>query len=65
MRTLTIEGYIIGLFVMLNGIYVIISPPVGDEPQGYAILAIGLFILIASQHFEKSIENNEECPPLT
>ena len=65
MRTLTIEGYIIGLFVMLNGIYVIISPPVGDEPQGYAILAIGLFILIASQHFEKTIENNEECPPLT
>ena len=62
MRTLTIEGYIIGLFVMLNGIYVIISPPVGDEPQGYAILAIGLFILIASQHFEKTIENNEECP---
>jgi hypothetical protein len=44
MRTLTIEGYIIGLFVIFNGIYVVTMPPASDEPQGYAIIGIGIFI---------------------
>lgn len=48
MRALTIEGYIIGIFVILNGLYVVAFPPYGDEPQGYAIAAIGLFILLAT-----------------
>lgn len=64
MRTLTIEGYIIGLFVILNGIYVAIFPPSGDEPQGYAIIAIGIFIILATQHLDTTMEQNGECPPL-
>jgi hypothetical protein len=63
MRTLSIEGYIIGLFVILNGLYVIAFPPVGDEPQGYAIIAIGIFIIIVTQHLVASMENNEDCSP--
>jgi hypothetical protein len=43
---LLIEGGILGSFVILNGCWVILTPPYGDEPQGYAIAAIGLFILI-------------------
>ncbi len=43
-----IEGGIIGLFVILDGIWVVVTPPYGDEPQGYAIIAIGLFILICT-----------------
>jgi hypothetical protein len=43
---LLIEGGILGSFVILDGCWVILSPPYGDEPQGYAIAAIGLFILI-------------------
>jgi len=41
-----IEGSIIGSFVILDGIWVVWNPPYGDEPQGYAIIAIGIFILI-------------------
>ena len=35
---------LIALFVIANGIWVILMPPLGDEPQGYAIIAVGLFI---------------------
>jgi hypothetical protein len=65
MRTLTIEGYVIGLFVVLNGCYVVAFPPGGDEPQGYAIIAIGIFIILATRHLVATMEKNEECPPLS
>lgn len=29
-------------------------PPGSDEPQGYAIAAIGVFIILAVQHMENS-----------
>ena len=63
MRTLTIEGYVIGLFVFLNGIYVVQFPPGGDEPQGYAIIAIGIFIILATRHIVASMDESEECSP--
>jgi len=63
MRALTIEGYIIGLFVIVNGLYVLSFPPYGDEPQGYAIIAIGIFILLATQHLVTMLEKNEENFP--
>lgn len=47
-RALMIEGCIIGFFVIANGIYVVAFPPVNDEPQGYAIIAIGIFIILAT-----------------
>jgi hypothetical protein len=37
-------GFFIGLFVIVNGIWVFAMPPTGDEPQGLAIIAIGVFI---------------------
>ena len=49
-RALMIEGCIIGLFVITNGIYVVVFPPVNDEPQGYAIIAIGIFIILVTLH---------------
>jgi len=63
MRALTIEGCIIGLFVIFDGIYIIAYPPAGDEPQAYAIIAIGVFIILAAQYFDKTMEKNEEYPP--
>ena len=36
----------IALFVIVNGIWVAYMPPYGDEPIGYAIIAIGIFIPI-------------------
>jgi hypothetical protein len=65
MRALTIEGCIIGIFVILNGIYVIAFPPGGDEPQGYAITAIGIFIILATLHLDKTMETPEDIPPLS
>lgn len=44
--SMLIEGGIIGSFVIIDGIWVAIAPPYGDEPQGYAIVAIGIFILL-------------------
>jgi hypothetical protein len=36
----------IALFVIVNGIWVAYMPPFGDEPVGYAIIAVGIFISI-------------------
>ncbi len=35
---------LIAIYVIANGIWVVLMPPFGDEPQGYAIIAVGLFI---------------------
>ena len=37
-------GLFIGFFVIANGIWVFTMPPTGDEPQGLAIIATGIFI---------------------
>jgi hypothetical protein len=58
-----IEGCITGLFVIANGIYVIVYPPFGDEPQGYAILAIGIFILLATLRLDRTGNGNGTMPP--
>jgi hypothetical protein len=62
-RALTIEGYIIGLFVIANGIYVVAFPPVNDEPQGYAIIAIGIFIILITLHLTRTQGNDGVCFP--
>jgi hypothetical protein len=48
MQAVTITGGILGLFVILDGISVIAFPPAGDELQGYALLAVGIFIILMS-----------------
>lgn len=62
-RALTIEGLIIGLFVIANGIYIIDIPPANDEPQGYAISAIGIFIILATLHLTRQMDDGECSPP--
>ena len=64
LRALTIEGCILGLFVIFNGIYVILFPPSGDEPQCYAIIAIGILIIFATLHLDRIMEKNDEDTPL-
>ena len=34
----------IGLFAILNGIWIVMTPPFGDEWQGYAIIVVGFLI---------------------
>jgi len=58
--SLSIEGIIIGLFVIIDGIWVVASPPYGDEPQGYAIIAIGLFILICTYELARRNKSTPE-----
>ena len=41
---LKVMSCLIGLFVIANGIWIVLMPPFGDEPQGYAIIAVGIFI---------------------
>ncbi len=60
MHALTIEGYVIGTFVILNGIYVVVFPPYGDEAQGYAIIATGVFILLATRQVTRHWDETGE-----
>ena len=63
-QALMLEGWIIGLFVIFDGIYVVAFPPINDEAQGYAIIAIGIFIILATLHLTKIMEKNGECERL-
>lgn len=61
---LMLEGWIIGLFVIMNGFSIIAFPPVNDEPQGYAIIAIGIFIILATLHLARNTDkDNRLFPP--
>jgi hypothetical protein len=62
-NALMLEGWIIGLFVIINGVYVVAFPPVNDEPQGYAIIAIGIFIILATLHLTRNTDKDNPCPP--
>jgi len=39
---------LVGVFVLINGIWIVLTPPFGDEPQGYAIIAVGFLIVLLS-----------------
>jgi hypothetical protein len=45
-----ILGLFIGLFVIINGIWVILTPPFGDEPLGYIIIVAGIIIPLLVQY---------------
>lgn len=64
MKALTIEGCILGFFVILNGIYVVAFPLAGDEPQGYAIFAIGAFIIAVTLYLDGTAGKNGDAPPI-
>jgi hypothetical protein len=59
MQSVTVIGCIIGIFVLLNGIYVVTFPPLGDELQGIALIAIAIFIILSSLHMGRSSERPE------
>jgi Mg2+ and Co2+ transporter CorA len=62
-RAITIEGIILGILIVADGIYVAAFPPANDEPQGYAIIAIGIFIILIILHLNNRAEDGE-CPPM-
>ena len=41
---LKVISCLVGFYMIANGVWVIRMPPTGDEPLGYLIIAIGLFI---------------------
>jgi hypothetical protein len=49
----------IGLFIIVNGIWVILTPPFGDEPFAYGIIAVGLIIPILVQYVAYLDEKRE------
>lgn len=55
-RAILVEALVIGIFVVLDGIYVVAFPPYGDEAQGYAIILIGAFIILAGYHIGRDAE---------
>ena len=42
--------FFIGLFIIVNGIWVILTPPFGDEPLGYVIVVVGIVIPLLVQY---------------
>jgi len=59
-RAILVEGLIIGILVILDGIYVVLFPPFGDEVQGYGIILIGVFVILAAVHLGRMDEKRVE-----
>ncbi|MDO9550814.1 MAG: hypothetical protein Q7J03_07555 [Methanoregula sp.] len=55
---LKVISFFLGLFVIANGVGVVYYPPYGDEPLGYAIIAIGIFIPILTLFVAKMTERS-------
>lgn len=49
----------LGLFIVVNGIWIILTPPFGDEPLAYAIIVVGIVIPILVQYYAQVDENRE------
>lgn len=49
----------LGLFIVVNGIWIVLTPPFGDEPLAYGIIAGGLVIPILVRFFAKLDEKRE------
>jgi len=56
-RAILVEGLVIGILVILDGLYVVHFPPYGDEVQGYGIILIGIFVILAAVHLGRMDEN--------
>ena len=50
--------FFVGLFVIVNGVWVVYMPPFGDEPVGFAIIAVGIFIPIITLSVAKMNERH-------
>lgn len=60
---LLLEGCIIGLFVIADGLYVSVFPPAGDEPQGLALIAIGIFLIVLVLQLDRQEGGSGGIPP--
>ena len=49
----------IGLFIIVNGIWLILTPPFGDEPLAYVIIAVGIIIPILVQYVAQIDDKRE------
>jgi hypothetical protein len=49
----------VGLFVIVNGIWIVAMPPFGDEPQGYAIIGAGFVLPVITYYFTKIDDKRE------
>jgi hypothetical protein len=56
---LKVMSCLIGLFVIANGIWTVLMPPFNDEPQGYAIIAVGLFIPLITLYIARIDDRSE------
>lgn len=56
---LKVISCLIGLFILINGIWIVMTPPLGDEPQGYIIIAVGLFIPVITFYVAQMDEQSE------
>ncbi len=49
----------IGLFIVANGIWFILTPPFGDEPLAYVIIAVGIIIPLLVEYVARLDEKRE------
>jgi len=49
----------LGLFIVVNGIWIILTPPFGDEPLAYGIIAVGIAIPLLVQYYAQRDEKRE------
>jgi hypothetical protein len=54
-----IIGFFIGIFILVNGIWVILTPPFGDDLQGYVVIAAGIIIPILVPHVAQTDDKLE------
>jgi hypothetical protein len=49
----------IGLFIIANGVWVILTPPFGDEPLAYVIIVVGIIIPLLVQYVAQIDDKRE------
>ena len=49
----------IGLFIIANGVWVILTPPFGDEPLACVIIAVGVIIPLLVQYVSQLDDKRE------
>ena len=49
----------IGLFIIANGVWLILTPPSGDEPFAYVIIAVGIIMPLLVQYVAQIDDKRE------
>jgi hypothetical protein len=45
-KVFLIEVSLLALFVIVAGVWTLLTPPLNDEPQAYGLVGIGLFMVM-------------------